>query len=511
MGRSKKKVNKNAERQSKKTDCSVLSLLLFIFFPDYKRLNVDIQQNWKNENIFFGKEETGYYGLGRLLAGSNAEQMDLPTLHRCDRLAMIQPDADFMMEVESKDCALMPITDNCNPGYCWLKLGNTESYLGRNIVHEIVSKHIKEAEVSSHKQSINKKCKPRFSNSVSHPQEEYRSYVDGTELHTDRDNVPAIPFIHLPSIMIPFLHRTKNRDWPRKKTIKEILRLPCHAVPKPDLRRECEYDWRISFSVAEILLSQSLDVIQRKCYRVLKAVVKSNINEHSEVPLPSFYLKTQFYWFCEKSSKSEWTAPLLGKQWMKLLKKIIKCLEKRRIKHYFIPQLNLLQHYSSDQLQCWTDGLKSIYDEPFGALLQFRTVYYLEISNWCRRFITKTIRTPFLFEFLQSQNRLPSFLIPSIEIHSILFSRAIIYYIYTRNLDDLFRLLFYFDEFRMRASTKCELLFYKFSEYLSKIDLEGFQDTEKKIIESMICSQMACLLHQTQIISPNKWKNLHTR
>ena len=501
MGRSKKKVNKNEERQSKKTDCSVLSLLLFIFFPDYKRLNVDIQQNWKKENIFCEEENDSK----ELLAGSNAEQMDLPTSHRYDRREMIQPDTDIMMEMELKYFNLKPITDNCNPGYCWLKLENTECYLGRNMVHEIVSKCIKE-----NGQLLNRIFKPRFPSSVSYPQQDCR-YVNGILHCTDIDLVPAIPFTHLPSIMIPFLHRTKNRDWPRKKTIEEILRLPCHAVPKPDLRRECEYDWRISFSVAEILLSQSLDVIQRKCYRVLKAVVKSKINEHSEVPLPSFYLKTQFYWFCEKSSKSEWTAPLLGKQWMKLLKKIIKCLEKRRIKHYFIPQLNLLQHYSSDQLQCWTDGLKSIYDEPFGALLQFRTVYYLEISNWCRRFITKTIRTPFLFEFLQSQNRLPSFLIPSIEIRSILFSRAIIYYIYTRNLDDLFRLLFYFDEFRMRASTKCELLFYKFSEYLSKIDLEGFQDTEKKIIESMICSQMACLLHQTQIISPNKWKNLHTR
>ena len=500
MGRSKKKRDRKAERQRKKTDCSVLSLLLFIFFPDYKRPNVEIRHNWKNENIFC-KEETS------LLAGSNAEQMDLPTLHRRDRREMIQPDADFMMEMEWKHFALKPVTDNCNLGYCWLKLGKAECYLGRNMVHEVVSKCIKETEISSYEQLLNKKCKPRFSNSVSHPQEEYRSYVDGIDLHTDRDNVPAIPFTHLPSIMMPFLHRTKNRDWPRKKTIEEILRLPCHAVPKPDLSRECDYDWRISFSIAEILLSQSLDDIQRKCYRVLKAVVKSNINEKSKVPLPSFYLKTQFYWFCEKSSESEWTAQSLGKQWMKFLKKIIKCLEKGRIKHYFIPQLNLLQHYSRDQLQCWIDGLKFIYDEPFGALLQFRTVYILEISDWCRRFITETIMAPFLFEFLQSQNRLPSYLIPSIEIRSILFSRANIYYIYTRNLDDLFRLLFHFDAIQMRFSTKCELLLHKFIEDLIKTDLEGFKDTEKNHIQSMMYSQLACLLHQAQILSPKEWKN----
>ena len=174
----------------------------------------------------------------------------------------------------------------------------------------------------------------------------------------------------------------------------------------------------------------------------------------------------------------------------------ILCLEKGKIKHYFISQLNLLQHYSRDQLQGWTDGLKSIYDESFEALLQFRTVYFLEISDWCRTFITETIMTPFLFEFVQFQTSLSSYFIPSIEIRNHLFFRAIIYYIYTRNLDDLFRVLIYFDAIQMRASTKCELPLYKFFEDLIKTDLEGFHDTENKHIHFTMCSQLAYWLQQ---------------
>ena len=98
MGRSKKKLDKKAESQRKKTDCSVLSLLLLIFFYFFsiKKGFMLIFDKTGNMKIFFEEE----YDFKRLLAGSNAEQMDLQTLHRYDRREMIQPDVDFMMEME---------------------------------------------------------------------------------------------------------------------------------------------------------------------------------------------------------------------------------------------------------------------------------------------------------------------------------------------------------------------------------------------------------------------------
>ena len=188
-----------------------------------------------------------------------------------------------------------------------------------------------------------------------------------------------------------FLRRLKPHQWPMNsiQDLTNLLSEQVYAVPKPDPNdsKTGNLRWRLSFSVIEIELARSLTDTQRRCYKLLKALIKYNVNVDSPErrQFPSYYLKTAMFWFCETTTEESWRIENLGNQWLKLLDSLIASLEKETLPMYFIPTHNLLEHKTS-LTQDWMIQLKEIRKYPLESFGKFwskyTTISFSDPSSW---------------------------------------------------------------------------------------------------------------------------------
>ena len=180
---------------------------------------------------------------------------------------------------------------------------------------------------------------------------------------------------------LSFLKRLNSKRWPRKhvKNLDSLLKKRVYAIPKPDPNSETgDLRWRLSFSVIEVELARSLNDIQRRCYRVLKALIKYNINRTLPADtqkFPSYYLKTAMFWFCENLPEDSWTIQNIGIQWLKLLHSIIDSLKNKKLPMYFVPTYNLLDDKDANTVNIWKRHLKNICGNPLESFTNFWSKY----------------------------------------------------------------------------------------------------------------------------------------
>ena len=186
-------------------------------------------------------------------------------------------------------------------------------------------------------------------------------------------------------IKLTFLDRLKSKKWPLNfgLNMEKLLREEVYVIPKPDPNSVAgDLRWRLSFSVLEAELTRSLTDIQRRCYRLLKAIVKLDINE--ELPetkkFPSYYLKTSMLWLCENSCEDSWTIHNLGRQWLTLVDNVLESLEKKELPHYFVSSYNLFCDKPVGIINCWKKKFKQIRQKPLEAFIRFWSKYKIEVG-----------------------------------------------------------------------------------------------------------------------------------
>ena len=104
-------------------------------------------------------------------------------------------------------------------------------------------------------------------------------------------------------------------------------------------------EWRLSFSMPEIKIISSLPYIYRKIYIIAKVMLKSRF--HKGMLYASYVAKTIFLWKCEEWMK-EGRKPNEDNQWwflLDMLKKVVEVYEEKKLPHYFLPQMNLLETF----------------------------------------------------------------------------------------------------------------------------------------------------------------------
>ncbi|XP_052078289.1 uncharacterized protein LOC127716216 [Mytilus californianus] len=175
------------------------------------------------------------------------------------------------------------------------------------------------------------------------------------------------PFVHGPCIsdihgrydMAPSLHSKywfkpasgwvvrSNNAWPYENTKQMIidhgvLFVPIGAKGSPHE----EFEWRISFSVAEKLLIYTFSQSQLLCYALMKILLKDVINTDSRCTdlLCSYYLKTIIFWISEELQPSVWTPDNLIPCFMRCFLRLIYCVQYQVCPHYFIPENNLFEN-----------------------------------------------------------------------------------------------------------------------------------------------------------------------
>ena len=142
----------------------------------------------------------------------------------------------------------------------------------------------------------------------------------------------------------------RKREWPEKATIENIVKNGTHIVGK-ELYHDA-YDWRLSFSVAEIEITQQWTPWQHYIYFIFKSLfykyLKPLSKEGSKV-ITSYLVKTVMLNVSESFLQSWWCKENAGECLTVLLMTLISAFESKLLQHHFIPTFNLLERASCDK------------------------------------------------------------------------------------------------------------------------------------------------------------------
>ena len=152
------------------------------------------------------------------------------------------------------------------------------------------------------------------------------------------DFVPALKSRGWPKVAQEWVRR--QRKWPSPEIVDSIIQDGFHLVVKsPKDDGNPDFDFRISFSHAEYLLSQRMNDIQRECYRCFKKYHRAYLS--SPKGLVTFHLKNILLKTIEETGTDMWTENNRAGCLMKLFENLLEALIKRHLSHFFVRSYNL--------------------------------------------------------------------------------------------------------------------------------------------------------------------------
>jgi len=147
--------------------------------------------------------------------------------------------------------------------------------------------------------------------------------------------------------------RRRCYSWPDSATVDSVVYNGCDVVGVA--HRQCrqhewrsKYQWRLSFSRAEIVLINSWTPVQQIVYHLLRDFMKTELltdsADSSEAgTLSNYHIKTLMLWACELKPRSWWTDDLsLIGICVELWHELAVSLTEARCPHYFISKCHLI-------------------------------------------------------------------------------------------------------------------------------------------------------------------------
>ena len=174
------------------------------------------------------------------------------------------------------------------------------------------------------------------------------------------DRVFCVRCLLWPSQAADWPSRQRNSGWPDSATVRRVVSNGCDVVRVAHrLCRDDEwmakYQWRLSFSRAEIVLLNNWMQVQQIMYHMLRVFLKSEptvkTNDSGAKTLSNYHIKTLMLWACELKPRSWWNDDFnVVEICVKLLHILGVWLRDARCKHYFISKCNLLNHLDESGL-----------------------------------------------------------------------------------------------------------------------------------------------------------------
>jgi len=158
-----------------------------------------------------------------------------------------------------------------------------------------------------------------------------------------------------PKEAIDWVNRPRVNGWPTADVISKVEQNGCHLVcaQHPSCRNHI-HQWRISFSLAEVILLQSWTKTQQIVYHLLRFFAKRELIEKNcpkeEEVLCTYHLKTLMLWTREGTSSEWWNSASVITICSELLKTLREWLMKMQCSNYFIPEANLFKHQLSSKI-----------------------------------------------------------------------------------------------------------------------------------------------------------------
>jgi hypothetical protein len=167
----------------------------------------------------------------------------------------------------------------------------------------------------------------------------------------------------------------RPRNWPARAVIRNILQYGYHVVPKSSVPFQdkkknkknkkkdqgiLENEWRLSYSMAELILSRHIPPVARACFLALKGTMKRHLKA-AHGSFSSYHLKTVLFWALELNPPDLWCEERVEDCFMKLIDTLLEFTRNRNCSHYFMPQVNLMAPLVShlDNLSLLLSKIKS--------------------------------------------------------------------------------------------------------------------------------------------------------
>jgi len=174
-------------------------------------------------------------------------------------------------------------------------------------------------------------------------------------IHLSYDDVICMRCLVWPPQAADWPTRHRNYGWPDSATLDRVVSNGCDLVGVT--HRQCKqhkwmsrYQWRLSFSRAEIVLINSWMPVQQIVYHMLRYFVKierlTDCADNSGAgTLSNYHIKTLMLWTCELKPRGWWTDNLnLVRICVELMQTLSVWLTDTRCPHYFISNCNLLDN-----------------------------------------------------------------------------------------------------------------------------------------------------------------------
>ncbi|XP_043928877.1 protein mab-21-like 3 [Protopterus annectens] len=184
-----------------------------------------------------------------------------------------------------------------------------------------------------------------------------RVAVQTLELQVEAELVPMVELSSWP----------KKARWPRflqRWLPREKTR--CVKSFGFNLTAQSNYHWQLSFTRSERVLLQGIDEdggCRLKCFRVLRQLKEDVWCPSSRPVITSYHLQTILLWSCEKHPYSkQWRN--FKKCFMRLVKKLYKCVRQRFLRHYFVKGHNLLKNANVHEMDLVAQKLADFLKNP---------------------------------------------------------------------------------------------------------------------------------------------------
>ena len=153
-----------------------------------------------------------------------------------------------------------------------------------------------------------------------------------------------------------FFTRNRRYNWP-PEVMEDIRRYGLHLVPvgAPGSSTE-EWQWRLSFSRAEVVIVSHMTDMQR-CAVVAFKLCKAGLEEKCKV-MKSYFVKTALFWLCEKTPAEDWNSVTQGV--LLLLDFLDQAVSTGILPCFFWSRINLLQFTNRADRRAMKKTLSSI-------------------------------------------------------------------------------------------------------------------------------------------------------
>ena len=264
-----------------------------------------------------------------VLSGSTSDGVEYPPSD--DDTMILRTSPDFLVRCSVEEAvkynAPLMIPSDTSPGYCLLWIQNVHSHPYRaDCVNGYLSSLAWKTTLLQVGTYLHGPC------------------ISGFVGNLEFDLAACLSLPCWPDIATEWIYRDREHSWPSRNILQQIVNQGCHVVPIGDPNSPMtDYQWRVSFSLAERVLIHTLNHTQFLIYNVLKLVLKRIINIHEPDCLCSYFIKTIMFYCVENTESAMWDKERLELCYIKCLALLYHFVDGMICPNYFVKENNMFK------------------------------------------------------------------------------------------------------------------------------------------------------------------------